>query len=494
MMTFSRLLAKQIRSVFRRALQISASQADQVVWLVADDSGLHIRAQSHRGIAEYHLPGAATPGSIPVTMEALAACEGARANETVSVERRADGVVALNWSDRGVPQQFRLDANELHPEPPPALPETWGSNPPSLLGAMDEAMRIAPNDATRFALNCVQLRPGDGRIAVTDSRQLLVHSGFTFPWAGDMLVQRSPVFRCQELVSEQPVAVGVTANHCAFRTGAWTLWLLLEKQGRFPTFEGVIPAADTAKTRLRLTDEDVNFLVNVVPRLPKEDPTNPRVTLDLNGSVSLLARGTEPAPVTQLILSNSQRQGDEVRLDTDRQFLVHAVQLGFREIELRGPESPAVCRDEQRIYLWTPIAEQPAIVVGADTVRLTSPLTTSTSHRLARHLPPARRQHHPTQERTPTRMSHNRIAATLAGSSPLPVNGSAQPVAEPNEPADQSTSFGAVLREAEAVKSSLREAHSQVSRLIAALKRQRRQSKLVQSTLASLKQLQTLDA
>lgn len=90
-------------------------------------------------------------------------------------------------------------------------------------------------------------------------------------------------------------------------------------------------------------------------------------------------------------------------------------------------------------------------------------------------------------------MSHNRIAATLSGSPP-PVNGSAQPAAEPIESADQSTSFSTVLREAEGVKSSLREAHSQVSRLIAALKRQRRQSKLVQSTLASLKQLQTLDA
>ena len=494
MMTFSRHLAKQIRSVFRRALQISASQTDQVVWLVADDSGLHIRAQSHRGIAEYHMPGAATPGSIPVTMEALAACEGTKADESVSVERRADGVVALNWCDRGVPQQFQLDANELHPEPPPALPDCWGSNPPSLLGAMDAAMRIAPNDATRFALNCVQLRPGDGRIAVTDSRQLLVQSGFTFPWSGDVLVQRSPVFRCRELVSDEPVAVGVTANHFVIRTGPWTHWLLLEKQGRYPTFEAVIPAADTAKTRLRLTDEDVEYLLDVMPRLPKESPTDPRVTLDLNGSVSLLARGTEPSPVTQVILSNSRRQGDEVRLDTDRQFLAHAVGLGFREIELFGPTSPAVCRDATRVYLWSAFEEQPAIVASSDTVRLASPLTTSPSHRPARHLPPARRQHHPAQERTPTRMAHNRIAATLAGSAPPPVNGSAQPVAEPNEPSDQSTSFGTVLREAEAVKTSLRDAHGQVSRLIAALKRHRRQSKLVQTTLASLKQLQSLEA
>ena len=58
MLTFSRQVAKQIRSVFRRALQISASQTDQVVWLVGDDSGLRIRTQNWRATAEYHLPGA----------------------------------------------------------------------------------------------------------------------------------------------------------------------------------------------------------------------------------------------------------------------------------------------------------------------------------------------------------------------------------------------------------------------------------------------------
>ena len=90
-------------------------------------------------------------------------------------------------------------------------------------------------------------------------------------------------------------------------------------------------------------------------------------------------------------------------------------------------------------------------------------------------------------------MPRNRIAATLAGSTPEPANGSAPPAEEPHEPADQSSSFGTVLREAEAVKTSLRDAHTHVGRLIAALKRHRRQSKLMQSTLASLKQLQTLE-
>ena len=390
---------------------------------------------------------------------------------------------------------FQFDAKKLNPDPPPALPETWGSNPPSLLSALDAAMKIAPANATRFAIDCVQLRPSEGRIAATDARQLLTQSGFTFPWTADVLIRRSPVFRCRELTSDQPIETGVTANHFVVRTGPWTIWLALEKQGRFPDFKDVIPAAGSAKTRLRIAEDDAVYLLNVIPRLPLEEPDNPRLSVDLNGSVALLARGAEPSSVTQVTLSNSQRVGDEVRLDTDREFLIHAVQLGFREIELRGPESPAVCRDATRIYLWSLIAEQPAIVVGTDTVRLASPLSTSPSHRPARHLPPPRRLHHPNQERTPSQMPRNRIAETLAGASPSEPSHAHVSDADAGHAEDESkhSSFNAVLQQAESVKTALRQAHTQVNELVVALKRHRRQSKLMQTTLASLRQLQTLD-
>ena len=52
MITISRLLAKEIRSVFRRALQITASHTDQIVWLLADDTGLRVRAQNQHAIVE----------------------------------------------------------------------------------------------------------------------------------------------------------------------------------------------------------------------------------------------------------------------------------------------------------------------------------------------------------------------------------------------------------------------------------------------------------
>ncbi len=494
MITISRLLAKQIRSVFRRALQLSASQTDQVVWLLADNTGLRIRAQNKQAIIEYQLPGLVTPDAVPITMEALAACEGTKADQFVSIERQTDGPIVLRWDDRAVPQSFVFDATKVKAEASPVPPEAWTTNAPSMLSALADAMRIVPAEATRHSLNCVHLRPDGGRIAATDSHHLLLQSGFEFPGSEDLLIPRTTLFSSRELPTDQSVEVGVTANHGVFRIGPWTVWLTLEKQSRYPRVEDIIPTAGSAKTRLSLSQEDRAFLLDVVPRLPSVTDQEDRVTLNLNGSVALLAQGDPPSPVTEVVLRNSHRSGDEVQLNTDRRFLVHAAQLGFQELEIHGPESPLVCRDEHRVYLWAPLQEMPPLTAGPDTVQIESPLTTNTtSHRPARHLPPPRRSR-PIAERTPNRMSHNRISATLSGSTPPPEKGAARPiVAEAGNSPDQSASFGTVLREAESVKTSLREAHSQVSRLIAALKRHRRQSKLVQSTLSSLRQLQTLE-
>ena len=156
-------------------------------------------------------------------------------------------------------------------------------------------MTVGLSNATHLLSELGRLTISRGSLVEpTDARQLLTQSGFTFPWTADVLIRRSPVFRCRELTSDQPIETGVTANHFVVRTGPWTIWLALEKQGRFPDFKDVIPAVGSAKTRLRITEEDAVYLLNVIPRLPLEEPDNPRVCVDLNGSVALLARGSEP--------------------------------------------------------------------------------------------------------------------------------------------------------------------------------------------------------
>ena len=52
---------------------------------------------------------------------------------------------------------------------------------------------------------------------------------------------------------------------------------------------------------------------------------------------------------------------------------------------------------------------------------------------------------------------------------------------------------GNLMEEAEVLRDVLRDAYGRMTRLLAALKRQRQQSKLLKSTLSSLRQLQAID-
>lgn len=491
MITISRQLVKHLRGVFRRMLPRSPSKADQTVQFVASGDGLRVRLHNRAGAAEYRLTGTTHTEAFAVTLDALSACEGNRAEENVTLEAGDSGVV-LRWDDRSIPRSIIVESQPTGTEAP-AVSTEFASNQSRLLTALKDAMETTEQDARRYALNCVQLRGRDGCLTATDGGQILKQSGFTFPWQDDLLLQRSSVFANRDLPADQPVEIGKTDNHVVIRIGAWTLWLNIEKVGRFPSIDNVIPDAATATTRLVLSDNDAEYLLGVVPRLPSHDADHDPVTVDLNGRVAVLAKSEGDSPMTQVVLSNSRRTGAELRWQTNRKFLARAVRLGFREVCLHGAETPPVCGDEHRAYVWALLEADKALAPTDNMVSLTSPVSSVVAIAQRQRIP-APRLHHQSTERTSPRMSHNRIAATLAGSATPPVIGSAQPAADSNEPADQSTSFGTVLREAEAVKTSLRDAHGQVGRLIAALKRHRRQSKLVQSTLASLKQLQSLEA
>ncbi len=57
-----------------------------------------------------------------------------------------------------------------------------------------------------------------------------------------------------------------------------------------------------------------------------------------------------------------------------------------------------------------------------------------------------------------------------------------------------SAGSGGMMEEAQALKEVLRDAYGRASRLVVALQRQRKHTKLLQTTLTSLRQLQHLDA
>gem|GEM_PF-354784 len=544
MICLTRLIAKQLRMALKRTLQLPSNSLQHVVWLETTTHELRAFSSSAHGAVEYHRPGSFQPERLPITLAALAACEGSKGTETVEFTRQSDTQVLARWQDRNVPQSLVMDVGQTEFEPPPSIPSVWAENFPQLATALADAMEVTDESTARYSLNCVQLRASDGRIAATDSSQLLLQHGFNFPWDGEVLVPATSIFKPREFWSGSSIRIGKTADSVVFDTAPWTIWLTTNKEGRFPRVEDIVPAADTATTRMVIEDRDVDFLLNTLPRLPLTESVHRAVTVELNGHVALLARGEDSSPVTRAILSHAHREGDELRWLTNRDYLQRAVQLGFRTVDLRGNEAPALCRDASRVFVWSLLTPSEALEGNGDVIDVVSgdsaiepsgaasstavamvPATTSVGRVATVAEPTSARPSVPeptpvapspavvpatdnfaSSVRVRTPRTTNRVAATFAA-----MDAKAEVTEKPTTSSlsssrtsiagdavvrttsDSTCNITAVLQEAEALKTSLRTAHTNVSRLISALKRQRRQSKLMHNTLASLRQLQTLD-
>ena len=59
--------------------------------------------------------------------------------------------------------------------------------------APDAAMSVMAKESSRLALTRIQLRGSSGEVVSTDSRHMLLQTGFSFPWSGDVLVHVSGV-------------------------------------------------------------------------------------------------------------------------------------------------------------------------------------------------------------------------------------------------------------------------------------------------------------
>jgi hypothetical protein len=163
-------------------------------------------------------------------------------------------------------------------------------------------------------------------------------------------------------------------------------------------------------------------------------------------------------------LARSSAMGPATQIRTNRQFLRRALQLAFTELHVSKADQPVCCRDRHRCYVWVPLAPNPSAPADREILRIT------TTEPVAAPTPSQ-----PTPER--------RIAPVSTTQS----NGDhrTRPIEAPAPGI-----LGDVLAEAEALRDVLHDAFSRTSRLVAALKLQRRQTKAVAQAMASLKQLQ----
>ena len=482
MITLARSDARRLRAVLRRSVLGIAHRGPVPPITFAVEGDQLCARHRHGHLAVEHASACRRPseGSVLLPLDALADIE-AKSDDLVTLDPVATGRVAARWAERGIPQSREYAVPEgdsagqaIGP------PESWSDTSSELIAALAGASETAADDDTRYALGCILLRGrpgGEGHEAVaTDGRQILVRGGFALPWHGELLVRSSPIFACRGLPLDRPWSAGRTATHVHLRSGPWTLALGVQLNLRFPHVDQVFPDPGSATARLRLDPLDASALADALRRLPGADLPNAPVTVDLNGRIAVRARGAGDGPATELVLARSAYSGTPVRFSTNRDYLARAIGLGFREVEVVDPSTPIACRSGGRAYAWQPLDADSAIGPADDTIHVEPEGEPAP---IARHRPDG-----PTRDR-----SHQAPANPPTPPPPPPILG--HPEAIPPSPP---IGLAGLVAEAESLQDALADARSRAGRLVAALRKQRARDRLVQATLASLRQLKLQEA
>lgn len=472
MITITRRLASRLKPVFRRALQLTRGAGPAMSFATGPD-GIHVRAVSENAAVEYHVAGEFQPQQLSVPFEVLADVEACR-DDPVKLERAGDGRVTASWQDGDVPQMTQYDVECGPAKEFPAFPSETAANPPRLLAALRDAMACTDEAPTRYATGCIQLRGGTGNVAATDGRHILLQNGFEFPWQDDLIVPRNLVFGSKDLPADQPVDIGRAEDWLVVRAGSWVVHLRINKEGRFPEVDSLIPQADTATTTLRLAPADREFLAKTLKELPVENELTQPITVDLNGAAVIRSRPEDGSQVTELVLRGSELTGDPVCFNTNRQLLAKAIALGFQEIFIFDREAPVLCQDQHRRFVWAVLEPGGAIKSTNDATRIESPAgneaTASSTHQKRKRRMAKKRS----QDSTASGTGNGRSRGDTAASTQRQASSSA-------------------LDQAVELQTALRDAVAKTTELIRALKREKKQAKLVRSTLASLRQIKTVD-
>lgn len=463
MISITRKLVRTLRAVFKRSGDGTRRQSPPILF-DANTDGLWIWCHSERTVVSYHLPAPQPAVRFMISFADLAELEGGR-DHPITLNPTGD-IVEAHWTDAGVPQHRSFTALDCSELKNPSMPEQMAVLGDDAFPELAEVSRSCGEGQVRYALDCLQLRGQAGEAVGSDALNLLITSGFRWPWTDNLLIPRSKLFSSPDLATAGPVSTGCTEQHVVFQAGRWTLWFAIEKELRYPTFEHVIPDMTQALTRVTFAPDDQRFLEQTISRLPHDSDEHLPVTMHCNGHVAIRGQGAD-GPVTELVLSQSTVQGEEVLINMNRDYLRRAARLGLSELGLWKDTTPMLCSDARHRFVWQPLSNAQVLRPSPDNISIHSPTATVVRH----------------QPLSPSKNVDTMPETTASKVTPAISEMESVKAAVEDLPPDP-------IEAAEQLRDLLRDTVGKANRLISALKRQKRQHQFVRSTLASLKQLQ----
>lgn len=446
MIRIDKQVLRDMRTVVRKAI---GRRGDPTVEFVAVSDHMQLRVRSADVAICRRVEGEFQQAAFGIPLSSLPEPKG-RGNSSVELAPASDAI-AIRWGDGPVMREESFPFTAVQDDGL-ATPQEFHENSSDLIDAVRQTMVCCDRHSIRYAINCVRLDADRGSIAGTDGRQLLIVDGFQFPWKGHVLLPFNAVFTARPLRTGEAIGVGRLDEWIVLRSGPWTLHFKECADGHYPRVDEVVPSEQDAQTVLRIDEVDAHFAVKHLPKLPVEDSLQ-GITVDLNGQVALRGHSDRERSPVELILSRSFCEGPPTRFQTDRRLLVHGLSLGFRSILIADPKQPLLCMEHGRRFVWMPLESCPERPQVDGEQIVSDP------------------DHKPQPKRSPVTTKHT--------------NGRSNDQANPT--------LDELIEATTEVANTLRDLQGRTKNLIAGLKRHQKRSKLVRSTLASLKQLQTVE-
>jgi len=288
-------------------------------------------------------------------------------SDLVNFEMLSEKRGRASWKVRDIPASREFDCAKSERKWPDT-PAELTPIPSTFLQAMHEAGRSTASDRGKYAMDWIQIRGQAGQLIASDTKQLLVQSGFTFPFEETLLLPAVPIFGAKELL-RQSVSIGFTTPWLCVDVGPWRIWLQSEPELRYPDVFEVVPKA--LRSQVVFQERDVETILEVLAMpMPTGESSRP-VTIDLGEQVYVRIRPDETAEILEAPLPNSRRVGIDVQLVVDSELLGRGLSLGFREFRISAPHRPIHSLDPNRMYLCItgdPAAALPAPLDRPETV------------------------------------------------------------------------------------------------------------------------------
>jgi DNA polymerase III sliding clamp (beta) subunit (PCNA family) len=126
------------------------------------------------------------------------------------------------------------------------------------------------------------------------------------------------------------------------KAGAWT-YSCRTIDGSYPNWRQVLPDPEYCKdNRITLTDDDVDALRKILPTFPGHDQSTPSITLGTGpeGAVQIAGRAKDDKAESTLDLAGGSRFEGKSRICLNREYLLDALNAGFRSFMFTDSSSP----------------------------------------------------------------------------------------------------------------------------------------------------------